>query len=500
MRADFTAISPEAAFMVPARAGNANSGQAGEGINNFMTALLGAMTLQQNAVSLPGGDTGDNLPVLPVTPGEGSDSQGMLLDPDSSGLSTTLLSMLTLQMNQLQEVNGTETSSIAGTVNTPESGIQETYFRLQQPARTMAGGAENLTAQPLQIPKTGTAGEEKGAVSNGLKPPGYGMISETAPGGDIQKLNLEFTAKTGAVNTAGGQLDNTGGGLPGLSIAGAESETGEGRGLGGQNTGDHPGKEGQLLNGRQAPVKESGPPAAGGSQMAELPAGGSEVGERLGASGDKNPFGKDSLRINPEKTDGEAGIKGGAPGISGESEASAPDGRHIAADGGKNREQVQVNAGSINIQNVTPKKFPAEILPHVLSTVRNAGHESRVTVIRLKLVPENMGEISIRLSYVKGELTAHFFTNSGLVREAVESSFPQLKETLTQYNVELGEAAAFVGQEQQGRQGAGYAGSGHNDGGKMKFDFTPGNHGGLDSGEAALMGAGGNEMLVNILV
>lgn len=109
---------------------------------------------------------------------------------------------------------------------------------------------------------------------------------------------------------------------------------------------------------------------------------------------------------------------------------------------------------STPVFNVTARKFPAVILPHVMASLKNMTAEnSRVTVIRLKLEPKNMGEIKIRLSYSNGELSAHFFTSSGLVRDAVECSLPQLKEALAQHNVSLGEAAAFVGQDQQSHKG-----------------------------------------------
>jgi flagellar hook-length control protein FliK len=114
------------------------------------------------------------------------------------------------------------------------------------------------------------------------------------------------------------------------------------------------------------------------------------------------------------------------------------------------------------VSSITPKKFPEVVLPHFVSSLRNASaDQARVTVIRLKLEPENMGEIKIRLSYSKGELTAHFFTSSGLVKDAVECSLPQLRETLAQHNVSLGEAAAFVGQEQQDQRWANFRGSGY---------------------------------------
>ncbi|MCL6611804.1 MAG: flagellar hook-length control protein FliK [Peptococcaceae bacterium] len=114
------------------------------------------------------------------------------------------------------------------------------------------------------------------------------------------------------------------------------------------------------------------------------------------------------------------------------------------------------------LTNIFQGRFSSAVLPHVIGTLRNmTADQARVTVIKLKLEPENLGEIKIRLAYSKGELTAHFFTSSGLVKDAVECSLPQLREALAQHSVSLGEAAAFVGQEQQGQRWADLGGSGY---------------------------------------
>lgn len=163
-----------------------------------------------------------------------------------------------------------------------------------------------------------------------------------------------------------------------------------------------------------------------------------------------------------------AGIQDGLPGskqvleagytVFKEQSATDTDIRSVEQAGSESHargEIIKVDAGITNLGNVTAKKFPAVIMPQIISSVKYMTPDNgRVTVINLKLIPENMGEINIRLSYVKGELTAHFFTASGLVKDAVEYSLPQLREALAQQNIELGEAAAFVGQEQQNRGGA----------------------------------------------
>ncbi|MHB8918389.1 MAG: flagellar hook-length control protein FliK, partial [Desulfocucumaceae bacterium] len=151
---------------------------------------------------------------------------------------------------------------------------------------------------------------------------------------------------------------------------------------------------------------------------------------------------------------------------------------------------------STPVFNVTARKFPAVILPHVMASLKNMTAEnSRVTVIRLKLEPKNMGEIKIRLSYSNGELSAHFFTSSGLVKDAVECSLPQLKEALAQHNVSLGEAAAFVGQDQQShKRTPGGFGQGSRDG------FTRGFSGEKAVGSVITSQAWGGSSSLDLLI
>ena len=162
---------------------------------------------------------------------------------------------------------------------------------------------------------------------------------------------------------------------------------------------------------------------------------------------------------------------------------------------GSGQGQTQVNSGTVNMSNITPSKFPSEVLPHLINPMRTINADGRVTVIRLKMEPENMGEIKIRISYAKGKMAAHFYASSGLVKEAIECSLPQLKETLAQYKVDLGEATASLGQEQR-NNGSGSTGFGHN--GRMK-GFA-GMFSGGDSGEKSVSSGMGDDQRINLLI
>ncbi|GAB6180192.1 hypothetical protein JCM14036_15110 [Desulfotomaculum defluvii] len=69
------------------------------------------------------------------------------------------------------------------------------------------------------------------------------------------------------------------------------------------------------------------------------------------------------------------------------------------------------------------------------------------TTIKMKLQPEQLGEVTVTLTWSKGELSAHFVTASGYAKDALEASFPQLRELLAQQNIRLNEAAVFMNQQ-----------------------------------------------------
>lgn len=68
----------------------------------------------------------------------------------------------------------------------------------------------------------------------------------------------------------------------------------------------------------------------------------------------------------------------------------------------------------------------------------------KTTIVRFKLIPEELGEVTVHLIYKKGVVTAHFHTTNPAAKEAVEGSFSQLKDTLAHNNVRLEDAKAFV--------------------------------------------------------
>ncbi|NLI11583.1 MAG: hypothetical protein GX425_02915, partial [Peptococcaceae bacterium] len=120
------------------------------------------------------------------------------------------------------------------------------------------------------------------------------------------------------------------------------------------------------------------------------------------------------------------------------------------------------------------------------------------TQVDLKLEPEHLGKLTIKLFFNGGELNAHFYAGNDYVKDVLESSIQQLRQTLDQQDLKLNQAFVFVGDD--GRSGTGQSESG----GRQPAHY-PRSYGGLTYGEivaeAAAYEPGGNSYkIVNYLI
>ena len=74
-------------------------------------------------------------------------------------------------------------------------------------------------------------------------------------------------------------------------------------------------------------------------------------------------------------------------------------------------------------------------------------HPGRPLRIEIALEPPELGHVTVRLSLIRGELTAQFYTGDVFARDALAASLPQLREALAQHNIWLGQAHVFLGQD-----------------------------------------------------
>lgn len=92
--------------------------------------------------------------------------------------------------------------------------------------------------------------------------------------------------------------------------------------------------------------------------------------------------------------------------------------------------------------------------------------------IQINLEPENLGKLTIKISYSNGELNAHFYTGSDHVKEILEGSIGQLRESLGQQELTLNQAFVFVGDDNSGGTGR------QMEFGNRQAEFSPDRHSG----------------------
>ncbi|HBC93797.1 MAG TPA: hypothetical protein DCZ10_13115 [Pelotomaculum sp.] len=88
----------------------------------------------------------------------------------------------------------------------------------------------------------------------------------------------------------------------------------------------------------------------------------------------------------------------------------------------------------------------AQEIKNALSTAR--GEVQRQ--VQLKLEPEHLGQLTIKLFFNKDALSAHFYTDNNHVREILEGSLHHLRDSLSQHDLRLNEAIVFAGDDGRG--------------------------------------------------
>ena len=88
-------------------------------------------------------------------------------------------------------------------------------------------------------------------------------------------------------------------------------------------------------------------------------------------------------------------------------------------------------------------------IKHVLVTYRGEPQ----ALVKLKLDSEQLGQLTVRLVFNKGELSAHFYTENSYARNFIEGSLQQLKESLAQQDLRLNEALVFSADDRGGGPG-----------------------------------------------
>ena len=75
------------------------------------------------------------------------------------------------------------------------------------------------------------------------------------------------------------------------------------------------------------------------------------------------------------------------------------------------------------------------------------------TQVQLRLEPEHLGRLTVKLFFNRGEVSAHFYTGNSYVKDILEGSMQQLRDTLGQQDLKLNEALVFAGDGGSGGAG-----------------------------------------------
>jgi len=101
--------------------------------------------------------------------------------------------------------------------------------------------------------------------------------------------------------------------------------------------------------------------------------------------------------------------------------------------------------GQAGGEAVTMAGLRDRVLMEIRQMYQSLSENFRQTQVQLRLHPEQLGQLTIRLLFQKGgEITAHFYASNSSVKEVLESSMQQLRNTFSQQDLKLGETQVFL--------------------------------------------------------
>lgn len=148
-----------------------------------------------------------------------------------------------------------------------------------------------------------------------------------------------------------------------------------------------------------------------------------------------------------------------AAGTSHAGEAKNESGSFNSFSGGTSQQNPGIS-GSANTPSGPVRIFEGVSLPDLKGVlVQEIKHiydarNGEPAQVQIKLEPENLGKLTIKLFYKNGELNAHFYAGNDHVKGILEGSMQQLRESLSRQELVLNQAFVFVGNEESGGFGS----------------------------------------------
>ncbi|SNR89773.1 hook-length control protein FliK [Anaerovirgula multivorans] len=119
---------------------------------------------------------------------------------------------------------------------------------------------------------------------------------------------------------------------------------------------------------------------------------------------------------------------------------------HIVVDLNKN---FELKLNNIANQSLNPEEIHAKNLMEQLIHKVEGTYKSGKTQLKLQLMPENLGKLSINLSSENQTIKAKVYVESLQVKEIIENSLNQFKESLREKGLNISSVEVSVGQDSE---------------------------------------------------
>jgi flagellar hook-length control protein FliK len=93
----------------------------------------------------------------------------------------------------------------------------------------------------------------------------------------------------------------------------------------------------------------------------------------------------------------------------------------------------------------------ADVIEQIVSRVKVEA-KADTTEVRLTLKPENLGDVSLKISAQNGIVTAQFTAESQRIKEIIEAGFNQLRDALNSQGLNIARLDVSVGQDSEGAE------------------------------------------------
>lgn len=112
-------------------------------------------------------------------------------------------------------------------------------------------------------------------------------------------------------------------------------------------------------------------------------------------------------------------------------------------------DSLSIEDGKENISSIVDNKERIDVLEQISEKIDVSLFDDKSEMI-IKLKPDNLGKLTVQISVEKGVITAKFLAESEKVKEIIESSFQELKDSLQEQGMNIQNLSVSVGNQRNG--------------------------------------------------